>query len=263
MPVTTRAGAKRRLQMVTPSPRPRQRTRRTGVTTTALVSQRRLRHLGHRVGTGTTKISTVNIPTQDQVSGLYQVGDFCQISEVDQGNAQLNRRERDIIDLKAIKYSYRFQNRGLSPLMVNTALLVAYDSGGAGSGGFFRTGQAGQRGVDFDFNLSATDIHTLPVNTSKYDVLHRESFILGPNGQTNQIDGGTRFNDATPNWKLISKYMPVNRQIRYQDNGSPETRIVLVIWAVHMDHTPGTPFVGGTARFSYEGRNDSYFHDVL
>lgn len=171
-----------------------------------------------------------------------------------------NVRQRDVINLRAIKYSAIFRNRLAQPVIVNVAHVVPrIDTFSSAGNEFFRKGATStQRGVDFSNTLSAIDLGTLPLNSDNFDVLKRHTFTLGVNGDFNASAGTDRYqNGRMPSFKTIKDFIPINRQIRYGTttaNNTPLDDVFTVVWCVGMEYTGSTP---ATNAVTFQSRRDT------
>lgn len=85
---------------------------------------------------------------------------------------------------------------------------------------FFRANDGVNRAIDFDVVARSIDFHCLPVNTDKFNIhMHHRTYLSGES-----IEHG-------PTVRRIMKYIPINRQIRYDDSNKPSTQFFLVWWA--------------------------------
>lgn len=213
---------------------------------------------------GTARLTSQTTTDDPNEAALITVGKFADMILRD--GESPNSRNRDLVNVTAIKNTMIIRNRYTTPLIVNVAYIISRDSQIASVSpvNFFRDDDAvgNDRGTDFANTLSAVDLGYLPINSDRYDVLKRHTFILGPHGSVTQSGSppADRFNDAVPNWKALSDYIKVNRQIRYDASGDPRNDINLVIWAVRIDYTGSTPVLDIV---DYQSRRDVYFHNVL
>lgn len=213
---------------------------------------------------GTARLASNTTTADPDEADLITIGKFAAMINRD-GEAP-NSRNRDLVNMAAIKNTMIIRNRYTTPLIVNVAYIISRDSQSTNvpDANFFRDDDAvgTDRGTDFANTLAAVDLGYLPINVDRYDVLKRHTFILGPHGSVSQ--SGTppadRFNDAIPNWKSLQDYIKVNRQVRFDHLGDPRNDIYCVMWAVRIDYTGSTPV---TDIVDYQSRRDVYFHNVL
>lgn len=152
---------------------------------------------------------------------------------------EIDERSRDIINLKGVKLCLELKNNLDKPLYFNFAVVVPkYDQSNnfVPTNDFFRNNQNG-RGTDFNTGLSSLEFHCMPINADKYIILYHKRCLLGP-------DGGATFNSAgPPNFMVLSKWVKVNRQIRFEDNDPVNGRIQYCYWADNMEGAPADPSV--------------------
>jgi len=150
-------------------------------------------------------------------------------------NHEVNRRHRDIIDLKGIKLAMYMKNTISEPLYFNVAVVVPkfnQSSTTVANSDFFRA-STDQRGTSFSTNLSPLEFHSLPINSDLFHILLHRRFIVGGD------DTAAGFTDSTkPNYLSFTKYLTVNRQIRFEDNNPVNGRIQLCYWADKIDSAP-------------------------
>lgn len=197
-------------------------------------TKKRKTNFGEAIGTSehqrSLTVSAVNVPnsTRTLVSGDL-------VNIVRATNHEIDERHRDIINVKGIKLCFNILNLATKPLYFNVAVVVPKFSQAASTvsgGDFFRNNQDG-RGTDFTNALQALEFHCLPINADKFHVLMHQRFLLGPSASSSGYSTGENLNYAN-----ISKWLPINRQIRYENNVPVNGRIQYVYWADLMDGAP-------------------------
>lgn len=170
---------------------------------------------------------------------------------------EIDERHRDIINLKGVKVCLEIKNNLDSPLYFNFAVVVPkYDQSQnfVPTNDFFRNNQNG-RGTDFSTGLSSLEFHCLPINADIYTILYHKRCLLGP-------DGGATFNSAgPPNFMVLSKWIGVNRQIRFENNDPVNGRIQYVFWADSMEKAPADPSVINA--FTISEHHVAYYRNVV
>lgn len=170
---------------------------------------------------------------------------------------EIDERHRDIINLKGVKICMEVKNNQNSPLYFNIAVVVPkYDQSLSivPTNDFFRNNQNG-RGTDFTTGLSSLEFHCLPINSDVYTILFHKRCLLGP-------DGGVTFNSSgPPNYMVLSKWIKVNRQIRFENNDPVNGRIQYVFWADVMEGAPLDPAV--TNAFTISEHHVAYYRNVV
>lgn len=170
---------------------------------------------------------------------------------------EIDERHRDIINLKGVKLCLEVKNTQDRPMYFNFAIVVPkYDQSLniVPTNDFFRNNQNG-RGTDFSTGLSSLEMHCLPINTDTYTILWHKRCMLGP-------DGGANFNSAgPPNYMILSKWISVNRQIRFEANNPVNGRIQYVFWGDLMESAPADPAV--TNAISLSEHHVAYYRNVI
>lgn len=138
----------------------------------------------------------------------------------------IDARRRDIMYCSGIKCCMDIRNDTTNVMYVNYAVIAP--KGGLGgtvaNGGFFR-GNASERSQDFSTLLTSLQFRCLPINTDKYTVLKHDRCVVGPDA-----GAGDYLMNAANNMETISFYVPIKRQLRYDDEGSCEDPVFFVYW---------------------------------
>jgi len=138
----------------------------------------------------------------------------------------IDLRNRQSILLKGFKLYLQMENNSARPLHYNIAVLAPKDStSDVGAIKFFR-GSGAQRGLNFSNTLTSNDFSTRAINTDFYTVMYQTR------GTMNPITSVGLNNEMSSNFKTISHYVKINRQIRYTDVNlnSCGSRVFLVYW---------------------------------
>jgi len=198
-------------------------------------NKKRKHTFGSSPGSATTQRAitrtSARVPVASRTLTSYDLVDINRAT-----NHEINRRSRDIVNLKGIKLSMNIVNGSDQPLYVNVAVIVPkYDQSQSTVRirDFFR-GNANGRGTDFDTNLSALELNTLPINRDQYHVLYHRRMTLGPAGTV----GGYN-TDANRSYATINKWIKVNRQIHYENNEPVNGRVQLAYWCDEFDRGTG------------------------
>lgn len=173
--------------------------------------------MGHDLGSATAKTDT---GTQDNAVTSTRTLNSRALIQLTRGD-NINARERDIIDLRGFKFCVQAQNlRTNAPLYVNVAVVSSkFDPTQAPTtAGFFR-GENSSRGDNFDVNLQSAEFHCLPINTDKYFIQAHHRIQLAP------------FNTQQKDYAMKEFYVPIKRQIRFDDSGSGSlNRQFYLVW---------------------------------
>ena len=191
-------------------------------------SRGRAQEIGEPVGSGGAKRSIqLHDVTDFPTKTLYSH----EVTEIGKSSINsINQRQRDIINLRGVKYILELNSTSndLRPSIVNYAMISP--KGGANvrdpvtpssvtTVDFFRGFQT-TRSQNFADTFSSVYLNQGVINSDKYNILmHKKCFIGGGN-------------DTTPRAKHITGYIPVNRQIRYDDGAinSCNSPIFFVAW---------------------------------
>jgi len=146
----------------------------------------------------------------------------------------INQRPNDMIFLKGVKYCANFQP--LRPGLVETTLcnfaIVSRKenvySNSDLTNNLFRS-REDTRGQSFEDTGEAIDRHCLPINTDKYHVWTHKRFKLR--------GAGTNL----PGSRMLSGYLPVNRQIRFDAANRPNGELLAIWWFGDENTTAATP----------------------
>jgi len=124
------------------------------------------------------------------------------------------------------------RNKLGKPLMVHLCILQCKRGTAITTSNFFRDGgnptSPAGRGRDFNLSLSGNEMNRLHINTDKYVVLQHSRIMLGA------LNGADQFSDRQKaNYKMINKYITLNKQLRYDDDEGTEcaTPLYFVYWA--------------------------------
>lgn len=199
---------------------------------------------------------------------LYHSNCFTNIprtSPTDLLNTNTNSRERNVINLRGIKYFMHVRNNFDKPICFHYAIVVDRTPLKAPVIGdfnkdFFRNPgyNTGDRSRDFSTSVNGLDMAMMSINTDKFLVLKHKRIMIHQ-----KLNGFGNYNPNMKNWVNISNYMPINRQIRY-DIGVDGihyafTRIYLMYWADGLDTDTGTNIE--TGMFSAAINAESYFRE--
>lgn len=207
------------------------------------VRKRQVRQrIGERVGTSNAKNNLSEVIANINTRTLYDEP----LLNVTRGDA-INERKRDVVNFRGIKFCMSLVNKAatangqnmyfnyaiVSPKADDTKLALPLAE-------FFR-GTGAQRHQAFDNALSSLDFRCLPINTDKYNVHKHKRLQLGP---YSSAEGKN-----TRTWEF---YMPLNRQIRYE-NGTTDVpagkQMFLCYWCDYQDTNPGGVPVTNVADF--------------
>ena len=152
----------------------------------------------------------------------------------------INKRERQVVFVKGFKVCLEIHNIGSTAMYFNCAVIAPKcATSNSLSVDFFR-GSGNERSVDFSTSLTSLDFHCRPINSDRFTILKHKKLLLAKFGNTTN-DGGTR-----TAYTVIDMWVPLNRQIRYEDNTT--TASCNPVWLVYWMDKFATP--GGSAASS-------------
>jgi len=152
---------------------------------------------------------------------------------------EINGRQRRTIYAGGLKLCMEVLNGNPSqPMYFNVAILNNKQGPGNLANDFFRNqGINANREIDFSSTLSSNELHCLPINTDKFNVLWHKRYLLGPASTAENADYGGY--DGMPSFQSINAYVPIKRNIRYNNSGfAQDSDVCMVYW--------GAPFGGNS-----------------
>jgi len=216
------------------------------------------KNVGHPGGADTTKDTDV---VNDSSLIAYDTRSFhvTDITALDQATSanSISRRQRQIVFLKGFKICEEISNNQDNPLYYHIAVIAPHGNTNIpNTTDFFRSTGGTERSADFGTALSSIEFRCLPINTDKYTVLWHQRIML--NAVNNTASFAAR--DGR-NYGLVEKYIPMNRQIRYDSTnaGSCENPVYVVHWADEFQSPGGATAVAGA--YSKQRRYVMYFKE--
>lgn len=223
------------------------------------------RNVGEPIGTSNSKRCETGTngttPEPLRTRSLYNQG-LVDIQRQAQFENNLDRRIRDVINLRGVRVCMEVQNTSDAPMYFNMAIISPKDgTSGIQQNDFFRSQKGGgDRSVDFNIQLTSGEFHCLPINNDKYTVLKHKRFRLAP--KPIGLTAANYTQGQGLNYKNIDFYQPIKRQIRYQaDSVTPQSGQVWMVWWCDNFLTPGgTSSQVNKGFFSY--RTIAYFRET-
>ena len=219
------------------------------------------RNIGHNAKLNNAKIVETDVRETQALATrvLYSVPLLSNINKQTDFIEYTNKRERDMIDLRGLKLCYAFRNDINIPINVNVALVHDKRSKPAevsvSTDGFFRGDGGASRSRNFNTFMNSIEFHCTPLNTDRFDVLMHKRFHLGTGSAT-----ATYNTNVDRNFINLMEYVPVNRQIRYDDDNNPEDQIWMVWWADRVFTDSGNP--GTATAWTMHGKTQAFFKEV-
>lgn len=184
-------------------------------------------NFGERPGTSTGKRTQIqNTDAVFKSSRVLYSTNLTVIAKTADNNIQ--GRQRDMVNYRGCKLCIELRNLTDSPLYFNMAILVSKKARTIDTADFFR-GNTGDRSKDFGPALTGLQLHCLPINADEYTILKHKRFKLNVVSNGAAVTGFS--NQYGSSYKTISMYVPIKRQLRYDDGAvSPIQPIFLVYW---------------------------------
>lgn len=200
--------------------------------------------IGESVGTGTAKQRTEKSTTLTNLPAKQLVQkELVDIPKTTTNS--IDSRQRDMVNLRGIKICFMIKNNHTDgiPCYFNWAIITpkALDTGATGvpTTDFFR-GEGNARGQDFTNTLDWLDLYCRNINTDKYQIHTRQRHRIAGvwNAQDNApTTTNDKVNVGLAGERMIEKYIPINRQMRWNDTVHPEKNIYMVWWCSFSDDT--------------------------
>lgn len=213
-----------------------------------------MRRVGEPVGSSNSKWDALNaVPTTMNPETLYQVA-LLDVTKV-AGSSSYDRRLKDQLNFRGIKFCMNFRVEsaiGTAKAWLNVAVISPKSDLASNQAipntDFFRDPGGATRAADFGIALNNMEFRCSSINTDKYNIHSHKRMIVGPS----QATEGNRE-------RLIEWWLPVKRQIRYNDaTAYPEGKnIYLVWWFATSDN--GTP----AASMQYNYHIKRYFRESV
>lgn len=210
--------------------------------------------IGERQGSSNAKVTVTNSVSVEGIAErvLYQKSiNFPQQATT----GSRDSRERQLIDLRGIKFCQDFvglaalNSQTNNQVYLNIAVLTNKhlpQSTSINNNRFFRAAND-KRGEDFDNLNSGIDYHCRPINSDEWNVLaHHRTMLAAP---------------ASPNGRNVvrfMKYIPIKRQIRFDQDGAPSHN-VFICWWIALPGQQGGDLPTVIAQTTY--RHVLYFRD--
>lgn len=163
------------------------------------------------------------------------------------GGLTNDKRVGDVIHMSGAKLNFFIENGSAVPIGCNVAIVVPRNESSLNVTlpipNFFG-GNSDTRGEAFDLaTKTGLELHTLPLNTDKFEVLYHKRKILG---RTFAAGGVTTSTDAK-SWGLWDDYIPINKEIRYTDGtgASAVSAPCVLVWFDSMRSPTGAAAFAG------------------
>lgn len=219
------------------------------------IEKRRVRRqLGERIGTSTAKVHDALNETGFYSTRTLYDHDLLDIPHTTGDGDLRSERQRQVANIRGYKICAAIQNDRTAPLFVNVAIL-ATKTGTFGTNDFFR-GDGNERSVTFGTALSSIQFRCCPINTDKYHVLmHRRMLFNG----TSEITGQDK---QRTTYQLLEKYVPLKRQIRWENEngGTTSNEDIRLVWWADILMQPSAALAQSDA-YTIQWKVVTYFRD--
>lgn len=214
-----------------------------------------MRRVGEAVGTSSAKWDQLQVGLTNMNPHILGQVTLLDISRTVVSGSPYNRRMSDQVNFRGIKFCMNFRVEsaiGTAKAWMNVAVISPKSDLTSTSiipnGEFFRHPKGDRRDIDFgDASLDNLDYRCASINTDRFNIHCRKRFTLGP---TTSVEGKKD--------RYIQWYMPLKRQIRYNDNSaSPEGKNMYLVWW-YSTSDGGTP----AAAVRYQYSIVRYFRDT-
>lgn len=210
--------------------------RHVGFSTTSSYTKRHIAANTVYPGFGTRSLTTFNL---------------CSIPRT----TEIKDRLRNIVNISGFKIHLESQNVLGGPLVLNYAVLSPKASKTISNTDFFR-GNELTRGTVFGTSQTSMTLNFADINSDDYNVLMRKTIKLGSAFTPESVAF------AETNSMETSFWVPVNRQVRFNDNTNDcDSPIFFCIWCDQTTQPSGTLSVANAARIGIKAV--TYFRDVV
>ena len=168
-----------------------------------------------------------------------------------QKGSAIDEREYDMVYISGFKISMQLRSGRPDPSMLHVAVVAPREFCGDGATpnfntNFFRSPKD-SRGIDFNTQLASQQINNYGINSDKWHVFWHKRYWIGPEDTTAPTD---EYNvGVSRNWLNVKKYVPLKRQIRYEDAQalSAVNKVYLLVWGDLFINEPGATNQGWLA----------------
>lgn len=218
-----------------------------------------LAHVGDVVGSGTCKRAVTQVDWVNSgfsSRALYWRDLTANLAKTDASHIDaINRRSRDLLNLRGFKIRYAVTNRCDNPITFRVAVVNPNHGTDIITTDFFR-GYKDSRSVDFSTALNGGELCESPINKDKYNVIKEWKIRI----KTNDRSTGAFIERTGNNYRYGEMYLKINRQLRFiSGTDNVETPLLLVWWA-------DNPFAVGAeeptpACYIYNFQSIAYFKE--
>lgn len=199
-------------------------------------TRRGRRNVGHRVGASNCKRRLIlQGGWQAYPKATLNQTNLTQIGAVGTTPGDLDNRQRNLVNLRGFRFDFELRNKLVYACYCNIAVVSPKDNDSIIDNDFFRANGSDERAINFTDGRaeSAVFMHMAAINTDKYNVLMHHRFTLGGRQDgSGGSDPAFQSSGTLTSYRRYHKYLPVNRQIRFDNNTSiqPESGNCYLIW---------------------------------
>lgn len=222
--------------------------------------RRIMRTIGERPGSTSAKKYEAQYDTTTATYNTRTLwsDDISQLPKTTGTAGELDSRQRDIANLRGIKFCYEVRNDRSEPMYFNWAVISPKNSDVTSipTADFFRDWTTA-RAIAFSNTLTGNDFHCRPINTDLYDVITHKRYVLAA---ANESATNASYTSNRSNYVNIMKYIKIGRQFRY-DAGSSDAegrRLFVVFWGDFWGRNSGST---GTSNIFMNRRAILYFRE--
>lgn len=190
------------------------------------------RNIGERVGTSNSFTEVAHRLDEALSSNALHAYN---LTDIVRGQND-NQRQHNVIRVAGFQLHCAFQSTQIEPLWLNLAVVSPKQANVITTANFFRA-YNDERARNFGDSVNTGLMHhCLPLNTDKFNILWHYRSCLGAKNEGNQQ---TYNSHHWSSYKLINKWIPLKRQLRFDAEASTtpmDGNVFIIYWF--------TPFVG-------------------
>lgn len=246
--------------LIPPSPARRSaakqgRSKRLRMTPKKIAFRRKVLPIGHQPKLTMKKSRfTAGTFNSQATRTLIQLDDLTNVPR----GIDINERARDVVNYSGFKIDLVIQSlQDNLPLMFRWAVVAPRNSEVITTTDFFRNPGGGARSENFDANRTYIEFTTNPINSDEYTILYDSHMMLGA------FSGPAISEHHHNNYRHISQWVPLKRQLRYSGSGGASSvePLFVVCWCDRFGADGGTLALAN--QINVETRVVRYFQDVL
>lgn len=212
------------------------------------------RKIGWPIGTQLNKRFIENSPLASYDTRTLHWANVSDIPKLDATHV-LNSRERDVVNVAGVKIFIELRNLDGGPLWYRWAVVSCIGFEVPDEAEFFRGDYSTSRAMDFGTNRTSLEFNEAPINTDDY-IIHASGKVQ----LAAMTDASGNFQDETyDSYTMVKKYIPINRQLRFNGENLAHERLWFVFWADKVMQPAGS--VAVAARWQQLLRHEIFFSE--